>query len=313
MSSTNSRQAVATRPGARKAMRSAPSFNSSVFAALRQPPLKSAFLTRCYNFLLKKSGRRFYASTYFGARIKCDPNEFIQSRILHFGVWEPNISRAIESILEDGDVFVDIGANIGYDSLLAASRVGSQGAVVSIEASPRTYEILCSQMRENRVGNVRAVNKAVSDAAGTLTLYTGRAGDIGRATTVKSRGLEQEASVAAAPLDEILTADERSRLRLIKIDIEGAELPVLRRFLDTLDLYPDTVEVIVEASLEDDPPAWSEVFARMQAAGFHPYLIENRYDYDSYVNWRRPTPPRRLERLPAEQSDILFARRALGE
>jgi FkbM family methyltransferase len=313
MPSTNGGgQAIITRPN--RGQSTAPtSFNTSVFAVLRRPPLKSAFLTRCYNYLLKKSGRRFYANTYFGARIKCDPNEFIQSRILHFGVWEPNVSNVIETILDEGDLFVDVGANIGYDSLLASTVVGSKGSVVSIEASPRTYELLRQQIHDNRAINVRTVNKAVSDATGTVTLYTGLNGDIGRATMVPARGLAEEATVAAAPLDEILSKDERSRLRLIKIDIEGAELPVLRRFLDTLDLYPETVEVIVEAMPQDDPPGWSELFARMQAAGFHAYLIENPYDYDSYLNWRHPTPPRRLDRLPSEQADILFARRALGD
>jgi FkbM family methyltransferase len=314
MPSTNSRigHAKPPQPGGRGVARPV-SFNSGVFAALRRPPFKSSFLTRCYNFVLKRSGKRFYASTYFGARIKCDPNEFIQSRILQFGIWEPNISKLIETTLRDGDVFVDVGANIGYDTLLASTIVGAGGGVVSIEASPKTFEILSRQIHENQARNVRTVNRAVSDAPGTLTLYNGGSGDIGRATTIKSRGFDAVATVASAPLDHILTAEERSRLRLIKIDIEGAELPVLRRFLDTVDLYPATVEVIVEASPQDDPPAWSDVFARMQAAGFHPYFIENRYDYEWYLNWRQPSPPRRLEQLPSEQSDILFARRKLTD
>ena len=284
------------------------SASSLVFKAIKSSPLQSAFLARSFNFLLKRSGKTYTATTYFGARIECDPSEFIQSRILMFGFWEPNISNVMEMTLQSGDVFVDIGANTGYDTLLASTLVGAQGRVVSIEASPKTFEVLCRQLQENRASNVRTVNQAVSDKAGTLTLYSGGAGDTGKATTIKSRGLSEEATIASAPLDQILTSEERSRLRLIKMDIEGGELPVLHRFLATTDLYPETVQVIVEASPQEDPSGWAQIFDRMQAAGFHPYLIENRYEYDWYLNWRRPTPPRQLARMPAEQSDILFTR-----
>lgn len=74
------------------------------------------------------------------------------------------MSRVIEQNLAPGDVFVDIGANIGYDTLLAASRVGAQGTVISIEASPRTFALLQRDIAANPfAANVRAVNAAVSD------------------------------------------------------------------------------------------------------------------------------------------------------
>ncbi|MDB5406165.1 MAG: FkbM family methyltransferase [Rhodospirillales bacterium] len=286
------------------------SFQNKIFALIRRSPFQPALLARAYKRLLIAWGASYPGTAYFGARFKCDPNDLIQSRILNFGFWEPNVSSTIETILKDGDVFVDVGANIGYDSLLASAAVGSGGSVISIEASPRTFRLLSDHIRENAATNVRAVNLAVADEAGTLTLYCGAADNSGTATTMKSRGFAEEAVVECAPLDHVLTAEERARLRLIKMDIEGGELPVLRRFLDTIDLYPKTVQLIVEASAQDEPQGWSDVFMRMQAAGFRAYLIPNGYDYDFYMNWREASPLEPLAELPPEQCDILFTRQS---
>lgn len=227
---------------------------------------------------------------------------------MHFGFWEPNISALIESILLRGDVFVDIGANIGYDALLAAKSVGAEGSVIAIEASPKTFEILSMHISENHARNVRIVNKAVSDTPGKLMLYRGLPNNIGTVTTIRSRGFDEEGVVESLPLDHILSSDECSRLHLIKIDIEGGELPVLNRFLQTIDMYPKEIQLIVEVNPQDNPQEWSDVFTRFRAAGFSLYLIENPYTYDAYFNWAGLTPLRLVEGIPSRQTDILFKR-----
>ena len=104
-----------------------------IVGTIRRLPLPAArFAFRAYNKALRILRPEHLATTY------CDPRDLIQRMILHFGVWEPDVSRVIEQSLAPGDVFVDIGANIGYDTLLASSRVGPTGRVVSIEASPRS-------------------------------------------------------------------------------------------------------------------------------------------------------------------------------
>eukprot|EP01034_Spumella_vulgaris_P013429 gene13429-17142_t len=197
---------------------------------LRRLPLPAARLGfRAYNKALRTLGPEHLATTYFGARLYCNPQDLIQRMILYFGVWEPDVSRVIEQNLSAGDVFVDVGANIGYDSLLASSRVGAMGKVVSIEASPRTFALLQRNLAANpSSSNVRAINAAVSDRPGTLDLYEINEGNIGAATTLASRGGTLMASVEALPLAEILKPDELARLRLIKMDVEGAEPPILR-------------------------------------------------------------------------------------
>jgi FkbM family methyltransferase len=286
------------------------SFDRQIVGLIRRVPfINKHLLLASYNFLLRKiTKKQYYAITYFGARINCTFRDYIQARILHFGFWEPNISSLIESILKRGDVFVDIGANIGYHSLLASKLVGAEGSVIAIEASPSTFEILSTHIRVNNATNVRIINKAASDAPGSLILYRAFPGNIGTATTIKSRGYDEEGIVESIPVDHILSCEERSRLRLIKMDIEGGELPVLRRFLQTIDLYPAEIDLIVEVSTWEDPHGWSDIFAQFRDAGFRAYLMENLYGYDAYSNWQKPAPLQLLEDVPSGNSDILFTR-----
>jgi FkbM family methyltransferase len=286
--------------------------HQTIIGLIRRLPLPAARLAfRSYNKALRTLRPEHLATTYFGARIHCNPLDLIQRMILHFGVWEPDVSRVIEQNLAPGDVFVDVGANIGYDTLLASCRVGPTGKVVSIEASPRTFALLQRNLVTNRASsNVRAVHAAVSDHPGTLELYEVNAGNIGAATTLASRGGTLVASVEALPLEQILTPDERSRVRLIKMDVEGAEPPILRHVLEHLPSYPATMDIVVEATPDDDPDAWRDVFGRMRAAGFTAWAIENGYELDWYLRWRRPSALQRVDIMPTRQQDLLFTRRA---
>jgi FkbM family methyltransferase len=275
------------------------------------PFVNKHYLLASYNLLLRiLFAKKYVAMTYFGTKMHCTFRDYIQARILHFGFWEPNISALIESILRRGDVFVDIGANIGYHTILASKLIGGEGTVIAIEASPSAFDVLSFHIHENNARNVRLINKAASDTPGSLILYRASPGNIGTATTIKSRGNDEEGVVESIPIDHILTCQERSRLRLIKMDIEGGELPVLRRFLQTIDLYPAAIDIIVEVSTWEDPHGWSDMFVRLQDAGFRAYLIDNRYTYDAYLNWRGPAPLQLLEDLPSGNNDVLFRREA---
>ncbi len=247
------------------------------------------------------------ATTHDAFKMRCDLYDFIPRFIFLFGHWEPNVGAVIRDALRPGDVFVDIGANIGYVSLVGASRVGASGAVVAIEAVPATFDRLMDNLRLNAATNVRAVQRAVSDQVGTLTLRQVSATNTGQAT-IHGTGLVL-AEAAAAPLDEILTADELRRVRLIEIDIEGGEVPVLRRLLDTLPLYPADMQIIVEmAALDSDEAA--AIFARFLALGFEAFAVGNDYTYEWYLGWRT-TPPQPIVALPRKQTDVWFKRPTL--
>ena len=173
-------------------------------------------------------------TTRFGARMRVDSRDAIGRYIAYFGVWEPHLTALIEQTLEPGDVFVDVGANVGYFSLLASTLVGDAGAVVAIEAAPRTAAVLAENVRGHP--NVRVIEAAASDTSGRADLLCRRprhgTRDLGSRVgrTLALRGVEK-VPVAAATLTEMLTADELERTRIVKIDVEGAETAVLRGLL----------------------------------------------------------------------------------
>ena len=286
--------------------------HTAIVWTIRRLPLPVAVQSfRVYNKVLKTINAEHIGRTYFNARMFCDPRDLIQRMILHFGVWEPEVSRVIERSLSPGDVFVDIGANVGYDTLLGSRLVGATGSVVAIEASPGTFALLTRNLQLNAVQNVRAVNLAVSDKETTVDLYDIDDHNIGAVTTLTSRGGVLIASVPAQPLEGILSPDEMSRLRLIKMDVEGAEPAILQHLLAHLSLYPTTMDIIVEASPRDNVDSWRDVFDRLRGAGFVAYAIENRYELEWYLGWRKSVPLQEINALAPRQQDLLFSRSAV--
>jgi len=120
----------------------------------------------------------------FGALIDGRFPDLIHSRIYIFGVWEPGITWLITAHLRAGDTMIDIGANVGVHTLLAAHLVGTAGTVVAIEASPAIFQRLVANLRLNGAAQVQAVNTAVSDTPGRLTVFLAPDGNLGKTTTL---------------------------------------------------------------------------------------------------------------------------------
>jgi FkbM family methyltransferase len=267
--------------------------------------------TGCKLYLraLRLAGARVVARTYFGCRMACDPRDYVQSFILLFGTWEPDVSNALARSLAPGDVMIDVGSNVGYDALLGAVQVGETGRVIAIEASRRTFALLQANIALNGMeSRILAMNVAASDRRGTLELFEVSETNIGAATTVTGRGGKQIDSVDALPLRDAVTAEDARRVRLIKMDVEGAELPILRDLTENLSAFPALRHVLVEASAGEDPEGWRDVFSRFRSAGFRAQMIPNDYSYRWYLRWRPTERLVELEEPPLAQVDILFTR-----
>ncbi|EGJ76116.1 putative methyltransferase FkbM [Streptomyces sp. Tu6071] len=255
-----------------------------------------------------------HCRTRAGCRFAVDTRDLIQRYIYMFGMWEPNLTKWLSSRLKPGDVFVDVGANIGYFSALGARLVGPGGAVVSVEASPPFADLLRANLRLNRADNVRVVEQAVSDREETLTLVLASSANMGANSIVPYDGpIEARHEVPASPLASLLTEDEVRRARVIKVDVEGAEGKAVRGLAPFLGkLRPDaevTVEVTPSRMAELGDSA-AELLGTMAAAGFHPYRLPNDYSPGSYpAAIRAPLPPlRRLRGDVNGESDLIFSR-----
>lgn len=266
------------------------------------------------NPALRDRPRQRVVESRFGARFAVDTQDLIQRYLYLFGVWEPHMTAWLQRRLRPGDGFVDVGANIGYYSVLASRLVGETGRVVAVEASPTFHERLLQQVRLNGAGNVRAVNTGVSDSRKTLTFVLASSQNMGANSIVPYDGpAEFTFEIEARPMPDVLDDAEIERARVVKIDVEGAEGSVVRGMAPMLGkLRPDaevTVEVTPErmAQLGDDV---DELLGIMREHGFHVYRLTNSYDPRSYPAALRGTPavPVRWRAPVVDESDLIFSR-----
>jgi len=167
---------------------------------------------------------RLLARTKAGT-VACDPRDGVQSTLLERGEWEPTVSRTIAQILRPGDVFVDIGANIGYFSLLASGIVGGRGQVIAFEPLSENVACLLDTCSRNQAHNIVCLSLALNDVGGLVTLHLPDDGQVGL-TSIRPVGTRTR-RVLACRLDGILDESLFAQVRLIKLDVEGAEMNVL--------------------------------------------------------------------------------------
>ena len=173
------------------------------------------------------------------------------------GLWEWNVGAAIQRILRPGDVFMDVGANTGYYSVLAARLVGPQGHVYALEPAPRTYAVLQRNVALNGFGNrVSAIEAAAGAERGSATLFGPALGhDASSSLRRQPDATSKNATmVDVQPLCDVLAPEHRDGLRLVKIDVEGHEDDVLVGLEPALTDGP-LPTLIVEVHAEWNPGA----------------------------------------------------------
>lgn len=254
----------------------------------------------------------FEVTTRGGFRMRGNTTDFVQSTVFFFGEWEPNITAWVRRTLRPGDVFVDVGANVGYYTLLAAELVGPTGAVVAIEASPSIYELLAANVALNPTLSERitCINAAVLDRSCTVTVHHGPDHNFGSTSVVSpAEGSWVEATVPGEPLDRLLGGVDPQRVRIVKIDVEGAEWFVAQGMKEFLAARGPSLEVLLEldprrvAETGHDP---ADVLTVFTEAGLRPHRIHNDYEADKLL---RPviSSPTVLTDPIVEETDLVLS------
>jgi FkbM family methyltransferase len=169
----------------------------------------------------------------WGARIDCFSGDAITSSIARTGVYDLLMTEALFRLADAGETAVDAGANLGYASSALAAAVGPTGRVLAVEPHPAIHALLARTAarwkRERHLAPIELCPLALSDGRGLGALVTGArfAGNRGTATLAPEYRASATAKVAVplATLDEL--ADGMS-IGVLKLDVEGHELQVLR-------------------------------------------------------------------------------------
>ncbi|MGH9151956.1 MAG: FkbM family methyltransferase [Acidimicrobiales bacterium] len=132
----------------------------------------------------------------------------------------------LRSCLKQGDVVVDVGANIGILALTAATLVGRSGRVVAIEPNERVFSFLRENVRLNRMGHVECLRCAIGSSTTMLAMTDVRSDDFNAVVPGNPLRAVAAQMVRCRTLDDVIPPDED--VALLKIDVEGFELPVLR-------------------------------------------------------------------------------------
>lgn len=226
---------------------------------------------------------RIMCSVLGGPRMIVDAADIgISPNLACDGYWEPGISTAMSAALRPGMVAVDIGANLGYFTLLMAGRVGARGRVISVEANPALAGFLGETIAVNRLGRqVTLHNHAVSDRAGELDFFIFPDRNLNSGILLdewRDRVLPENIHrVKAVTGDSLLS--RLTRVDLIKIDVEGAEHMVWRGLRETLRRNPDiTVMLEHNASRHTETGSLIEMIEedgfRLREVGADGYVVD---------------------------------------
>jgi FkbM family methyltransferase len=162
-----------------------------------------------------------------GARFGCDLSDEIAREVCLTGCYEPPVTRLLQRRLHVGAVMVDVGANWGYFTLVAAAAVGRSGRVLALEPDPRQFERLVENIRLNNFSHVTATSSAAAACPGSAVLagYREQSGNRG-VSRIDAAASEPRFDVECIAVDDLTI--NFPRVDVVKIDVEGAELDVLR-------------------------------------------------------------------------------------
>lgn len=200
-----------------------------------------------------------------GVRLALDYGDWLQRDLLCGRGHEPLTLALLERLLRPGDIFVDVGANIGAFSLRAAARVGASGRVVAFEPNPAALRRLRKNIALNPHLRVEVIESAVSDRSGEVRLAQPDGWNLG-GVRIDTEGTVR---VRCAPLAELLPPLALAApVQVLKIDVEGHEPAVLAGLFRDPALRPRHIVFEFKPSFFPIADAEAQFWQPLRAAGY---------------------------------------------
>ena len=205
------------------------------------------------------------------------------SFILTNNDYERETREVIENIISQGDTFFDLGANIGFFSLLTARIVGDEGKIYAFEPTPSTLKFLTKNISENNFNNRVIVEKyAVSNKIGKVNFRLNKGSECNSITENSGQGT---ISVNTITLDKYVKDRKIKKVDLIKMDIEGQEFSALQGMKDVNKTNKD-LKIIFEfhkENLNENGMTGLEIFLLLKDYGFNRFTVLFRKPYEILI------------------------------
>jgi len=231
--------------------------------------------------MLPESGRHQFA---------CDLRDSIAREVCFTGRYEPLETMLVEQLLKPAMTFVDVGANWGYFTLLAARCTGPAGRVVSFEPDPRLFSLLRANLERNNLSHVVPLPLAASDRRQTIRLagYDEEGGNWGL-SRVTNRAEAGTFEVSACRIDDILDDLSAKHVDLLKMDIEGAEDLALAGMADGLDRgrYRAILLEVHPGHLAERGGDATQVFRLLSGKGYRAWRLDHSLQANHRAAYRR--------------------------
>lgn len=194
---------------------------------------------RVYRLLSRLAADRYEIYRVEGGLIYLNLHESAAMVQRAMSAYEPAKHALIRRHLRPGMTFIDVGANKGDFTLLAARLAGNSGTVISIEPAPENHSVLQRSIELNDYTNIRVLQVALSDRDGTANLQIGSTSG-SHTLSPEFTGLRTVA-VPTRTLDGVVAEQQLGSVDMIKIDVQGLELAVLRGASQTLRANPGII------------------------------------------------------------------------
>jgi len=189
-------------------------------------------------------------------------------------VYEPPTTKLFVDIIKRGDIVLDVGANVGFFSLLSSSLVGEHGKVYAFEPIPSVRDKLIANIKINKFNNIEVIPKAASDQAGATKIYEGPEGHKGISSLRPLDSASQCITIETVPLDNM--ADVFGRVGLIKIDVEGAELLALKGMSKIISRdHPNLIIEFTDSYLKSFGHSTRQMADWLTQKGYQLYRIDD--------------------------------------
>lgn len=166
------------------------------------------------------------------------------------GIYGELDTKIVKNEIKSGDIVIDVGANIGYYTLIFAKLVGDKGKVIAFEPEPKNFEILKKNIEINNLTNVVVEQKIISNINGKRKLFLADTGIVGHHTN-PLKNSTNFIEIDSTTLDDYLAKDSLSdKINFIKIDVEGGELQVLEGSKKILEKNKD-LKIFTEFNREN--------------------------------------------------------------